>query len=317
MKWIFRIIVLSVLFFSCKNSNNENKPIEAKDFLKFYKPLNLPVNIADSGMENFGDTSTIAYTIFTQFIPDSAMQNVLSGEVSKFIIQPSGIIHFKTTDYLVTKFISGNTIKLSVFVLDDKHHYKKSLLLLSNLNNGKYSYSVSITNEPTFIIRREKTGTDNEILYSRNGYAYNAPANIFIEVMNDSNEDKGKLSEVINPIDAFAGLNKFSADYITDKKNFISVRDGKNAHTYIFFIHFEKNKSECVGELKGEMSLTSESNAVYQESGDPCVIRFKFTAATIKVKEEGSCGNHRGITCPFDFTFKKKKTDKPKTTGSH
>ena len=30
----------------------------------------------------------------------------------------------------------------------------------------------------------------------------------------------------------------------------------------------------CVGELKGMMSLTNEKNAVFTESGDPCVIRF-------------------------------------------
>ena len=60
------------------------------------------------------------------------------------------------------------------------------------------------------------------------------------------------------------------------------------------------------------MSLVNETNAVYQESGDPCVINFKFTAANIKVKEEGNCGNYRGINCPFDFTFKKKKLNKTK-----
>jgi hypothetical protein len=128
--------------------------------------------------------------------------------------------------------------------------------------------------------------------------------------MSDSNEKKS--TDIINPIDTLPAHNKYSGDYITDKKNFISVRDGKNEQTYIFFIHFEKNKGTCVGELKGEMDVTGETNAVYQESGDPCVINFKFTSSTIKVKENGNCGNYRGITCPFDFTFKKKKESKPK-----
>lgn len=312
MDRIFMIAFISILFFSCKHSTKENKPLTAEDFLKFYKTLNLPATISDSGLINNKDTSTIPNIVFIQFIPDSAVHHVLSGDASKYIIRPAGIIHFKTADYLITKFISGKTIKLVVFVLDEKHQYKTSLLLLSNKNNDGYRYSVSITNEPTFIIRKEKAGKNNQVLYSRNGYAFNESANAFTEVMNDSNEDKGKLSVVINPIDTFARLNKFSGDYITDKRNFISVRDGKNSRTYFFFIHFEKNKAACVGELKGEMSLTGETNAVFQESGDPCVIRFKFTAAGIKVKEEGNCGNHRGITCPFDFTFKKKKLNKTK-----
>jgi len=310
MNRICTISVLVILFFSCKNSK-ENKPLTATDFLKFYSTFMLPANIPDSGLTNFGDTSTINASVFTQFIPDSAVQTILSESVSKYIIHPAGIIHFKASDYLVTKFVSGKTIKLVVFVLDDKHQYRNSLLLLSSQKNDSYRHSVSITNEPTFIIKREKKDADNKVLYSRNGYAFNESANAFTEVMNDTNEEK--IKDIINPVDTLAALNKFSGDYITDKKNFISVRDGKNSHTYIFFIHFEKNKATCVGELKGEMNLVNETNAVYQESGDPCVINFKFTTSAIKVKEEGNCGNYRGINCPFDFTFKKKKPNKTKT----
>ena len=310
MKSIFTTCAIVILFFSCKSSNKESKPLTTTDFIKLYSTLSLPANISDSGLENFGDTATINNSVFTEFIPDSALQNVLSGSVSKYIIHPAGIIDLKTIDYLVTKFTSGKTIKLVVFVLDDKHHYKNSLLLLNNQNSDGYRYSLSVTNEPTFIIRKEKTDADNKILYSRNGYAFNESVNIFTEVMNDSNAKK--VNDIINPIDTLAKFNKYSGDYITDKKDFISVRDGKNSLTYIFFIHFEKNKAACIGELKGEMSLVNETNAVYQESGDPCVINFKFTTSGIKVKEEGNCGNYRGINCPFDFTFKKKKLTKTK-----
>ena len=61
------------------------------------------------------------------------------------------------------------------------------------------------------------------------------------------------------------------------------------------------------------MQLTDATNAVYQESGDPCVIRFKLSATNIKVKEEGNCGNYRGINCLIDFAFKKKKLAKSKS----
>ena len=81
---------------------------------------------------------------------------------------------------------------------------------------------------------------------------------------------------------------------------------------FLDFIHFEKEKGGCIGELKGEINMTDANNGVYQESGDPCVIRFKFSMKNIVVKEEGNCGNYRGITCPFDFTFKKKKSLKTK-----
>lgn len=308
MKPVFAITILSILFFSCKNSGKENKPVTVEDFFKLYKEANLPVSITDSALENFGDTTTISAETFVQFVPDSALQKI---PVSEYHIHPAGIIHFKTEDYLLTKFTSGKTNKLAVFVFDEKHHYKTGLMLLNTSLNDGYTYSVSITNEPTFIIKKEKIDADKKDLYSRNGYAYNESTNMFTVVMNDSNEKKS--TDIINPIDTLGVLNKFSGDYITDKKNFISVRDGKNARSYIFFIHFEKNNGKCIGELKGKMNLVDETNAVYQENGDPCVIRFKFSSTSIKIKEDGNCGNYRGITCPFDFTFKKKKVNKAKT----
>ena len=48
----------------------------------------------------------------------------------------------------------------------------------------------------------------------------------------------------------FPSTNKFSGDYIADKRNYISVRDGKNALTYAFFIHFEKNNGNMCRRIK-------------------------------------------------------------------
>jgi hypothetical protein len=313
MKRIFTVALLGASLFSCKNSNhgNDGKVVTAEDFFKVFPDVNLPLNISDTGIQDIGNTSTINHEVFTQFIPDSVLQSLLVNQAEKYAIFPVGIIHEENEDYLLTKFSSGKATKLAVFVLNNKHEYVSSLQLLNNYDNDKYSHSVSITNEPTFIVKREKSGKNNELLYSKNGYAFNTTTNTFIEVVNDSNEDLKKMSEIINPIDTFPATNKYSGDYVTDKKNFISVRDGKDALTYTFFIHFEKNNGDCTGELKGEMSLTDESNLIYQESGDPCLMRFRFSGSSVNVREEGNCGNHRGITCPFDFTFKKKKQSKP------
>ena len=306
------MILTTVFFFSCKNSTQEKKPVTIKEFLKLYKPANLPLNVADSGLENFGDTIIIEHATFTQFIPDSALKNVLKDYAESAVIHPAAIIHTKALDYLLTKFTSAKKIKLIVFVFDEKHNYKASLSLLNNKSEDGYNNSLSVTNEPTFILRRDKTATNKENLYSRNGYAYNAATSSFTAVLNDSNEDTTRHNEIINPIDTLAAINKYSGDYITDKQNFISLRDGKSLNAYRFFIHFKKDKTDCIGELKGVMTLVNETNAVYQQSGDPCVINFKLSVSNIKVKEEGNCGNYRGINCPFDFSFKKKKLSKIK-----
>ena len=312
----FFLAAFILCFAGCKNPKADlsgNEKISADDFLKAFPEINLPVIVPDTSIQDFGDSIIISEAVFEQFIPDSALQKFSDKSNSEYIIHPAGIIHKNERDFLLATFLStqpagreGKKTSLGVFVLDDKHKFLASFPLLSNGQKDGYKHSVSVTEEPTFIIKKEKTATDNSYLYSRNGFAYNAASNVFAEVLHDSNEDTAKNNEIINPIDTLPSTNKYSGDYVADKKNFIAIRNGKNATTYSFFIHFEKNNGSCIGELKGMMTLTDEKNAVFTETGAPCVINFKFTLSTIKIKEQGNCGNHRGITCPFDFTFKKK-----------
>jgi len=97
---------------------------------------------------------------------------------------------------------------------------------------------------------------------------------------------------------------------VKDKKNFISLRDGKHASETLFFIHFEKD--DCRGELKGMARFVSNNVAVYQEGGNPCTIEFNFSAGRVSMKETGGCGSYRDIKCFFEGSYPKKKTPKPK-----
>ena len=130
-------------------------------------------------------------------------------------------------------------------------------------------------------------------------------------VINDSNEDSRK-DNIINPIDSLPRKFVYSGDYVQDKKNFIAIRDGKKNSTYLFFIHFEKNEGSCTGELKGEMKMKNAQVAQFTQNGDPCIIDFNFEERAITLKEQGSCGNHRGIKCFFNDTFIKKREPKSK-----
>jgi hypothetical protein len=315
-KLLLYLLVIAIIE-GCKNSAPDysgNETISAEDFLKAFHQLDFPVIVTDTSLLNFGDTIVISKAVFTQFIPDSALDKFAVESNSTPDIHPAGLIHKKELDFLLSTFSSNlpvdrhnKKIQLGVFVLDDKHKFLASFPLINNYQHETYNHSVNITEEPTFILKKEKPAPGKASLYSRIGFAFSSATKSFAEVLHDSNEDTAKNNEVINPIDTLASANKYSGDYITDKKNFISVRDGKTATAYTFFIHFEKSNGSCVGELKGMMTMTDEKNAVFSENGDACVINFKFTGNTIKIKEQGNCGNHRGITCPFDFTFKKEK----------
>jgi hypothetical protein len=117
---------------------------------------------------------------------------------------------------------------------------------------------------------------------------------------------------VINPIDSFSRKHKFAGDYVKDKKNFVSVRDGRYPNQLQVFIHTDHNGGECTGELKGDVLITSSTTAIYRQGGDPCVLSFQFTPNSVILKEDQGCGSHRGVNCSFDGTFSRKKEGKTK-----
>ncbi len=313
----FRWLFFLLFFLSCgdkKPSLADNKPVEADDFFAAFQKLKLPYDAADTGLLRIGDTTTISYEVLKQFVPDSAIKVPKAGKNTGAIIHPVGKIENKNELYLLLTARAGQNATLFACLFSNnekkKKEYLNSIPLLLNKNDDNYVHSLDINSEPTFTINREKT-VNGQYSFTKKGFAYNSSAKSFIEVMNEGNENAQKNPEIINPVDTLAKTFKYSGDYTKDKTNFISVRDGNMAGRYTFFLHFEKSKGDCTGELKGTLTMINATNAVFQQSGDPCVIDFTFGNNTIKVKERGSCGNHRGITCLFDDSYRKKKEKTP------
>ena len=149
--------------------------------------------------------------------------------------------------------------------------------------------------------------------YRRSVYVFN-DAGVFTLILTESNEAKPKnVQVVINPIDTLSRKHKFTGDYIQDKRNFISVRDGKNASYVLFFVHFEKDNGECKGELKGEAKFISARNsAISDQMVIPVSLEFYFKESSVRMKELEGCGNHRDIKCFFEGSYIKHKEPKPK-----
>lgn len=311
MKKLTSIILLALLF-ACKEKKIDlsgTQPVKINDFIAAFPVLPLPFTAADTNISKIGDTTTIGYKAFSQFIPDSVLETI-DANAEKSIIHPVGKIEKVKEIYLLATISHKKKTALAAFVLDKKNKFLAAKLLLNSVNEDEYSHGVSINKEPTFLIGKEKINSEKQLQFTRVGWVYNAGKS-FTVVMNDGNEDP-KKSEVINPIDTLAHKNKFSGNYAADKKNFISLRDTKNPNNYIFFLHIEKKDGSCVGELKGSLRMKTATTAVYQENGDPCVLNFIFGNNKIDIKETGSCGNRRGMNCLIDESFDKKKD--PKST---
>lgn len=313
-KYVVAVIIL-VSMWACKSKKNSNsdkqttidKQTEANEFFAAYPKLKLPFTIRDTGMSHLSDTDTISYPVFTQFLADTIFNNPF-GTNRKLSIHAIGKIEQKGKEsYFVTLVKDKNRSAVYVSVYDKKKFVASMPLVTSS--EGKVNNSASIDSKLSIVINENYTVKD-ELFYKRTIYAYNS-AGVFTTVLTETNEDR-TASAALNPLDTFPKRNKYSGDYAKGSKNVLFIRDGKTVGQYLFYVHFETEDKDdpCSGELKGTLKMVSDKAGAYTGSNDPCVLNMTFAANEVKVKETGSCGNHRGIKCFFNDTYTKKKQPK-------
>jgi hypothetical protein len=305
-----------LVVFSCKNkkvvSRTGADPVESSDFLNFFSAAELPFTIADTTLvKKFPDSSLIAFKVFAQFVPDSVFKKDFGNNKPK--IYPLGKAKEKGKEtYLFIKAVSGTKRAAYIITFDQHNKYLNTLPIVRKGFDNTWSFAYGSLDKKFQIntYREKKSGSD--ISFKRNVYIYNSSANDFTLIFTEPNEEVAE--NIVNPIDTFAQKNKYTGDYESNKKNFISFRDGKTPSDIIFFVHFEKNKGECIGELKGTARFVSAKKAVYNQSGNPCMLEFNFTPTAVVMKEIEGCGSYRDIKCFFEGTFPKKKKKPTKNT---
>ena len=312
-------LICCFFLWSCSEQKTDftgNTPLKINDFNKVFKTVALPITISDSNINKLGDTITIGTKALAQFVPDSVVQSIVSNKDTKdkkAILHPLLKIEKETEYYLMLNVHHTNKDQIAVVVFSKKNKYLDYKIITDFLNEHKgsrhYGKSVSINKEPTFLVEENKLDNENILVYEKNGWAY-TDSN-FRLIYFDSNK-KPENKTITNPIDTLGTKNVFSGDYARDAKNFIALRDfaGK-PDKYQFFLHFEKKEGTCIGELKGLLNFKN-NQATYNEKGDPCIIHFTITGQIIKIKEDGNCGNHRGMTCYFNDSYDKKRRPKTK-----
>jgi len=285
--------------------------VEVDEFFQEFDNLKLPYSVADTSINRLTDTTVIAQSAFSQFIPDTLLKNSFGKDV-KLVIHPVGKFTNKEREtYLVTHVKSQNKSSIYLLVFDKNKKFSNSLLLINSNTDKDRIYSFLIDNKLSVSLTKEWK-VENDLLYKRTIYAYNN-VGMFTVVMTETNDPSHLASNINNPLDTFPRINKHSGDYIKGKRSFLFLRDGKNANSYLFYVRFENDDNEpCTGELKGEITMKNDQSAIFSENGDPCFVDFTFSKNMVKVKEQGSCGNHRGIKCFFDDTYTRKKIAKLK-----
>ena len=305
---IYRLLLLLLLvgFLACsdKKSAEEESQEKYNQFAALFKNATLNFQLSDTLFLKNKDTASIRETGFSDFLPDSTLGKIFGKGVR---VKNVPLWKIETPDgghYFIVKTQSARKKAAFLLVFDKNNQFNASLPFLIPDTNPATTQVSSI--DKTFsitrsIIRKQPNEVNAE---GKDVYAYDKESKNFVLVMTDPLDEKNLV--LVNPIDTLAKTHKLAGDYAKDKKNIVSIRDGRNRNLLTVFIHIE-NGTECIGEIKGDAIITSPTTAVYQQAGDPCILQLNFSGSTVKLLELEGCGSRRGQNCVFDGAFTRKK----------
>src|SRR4051812_1243282 len=104
MQRTFVICLIICIAASCRNKHaglSGEEKVDIEDFIAAFPKINLPYHVADTSMVKTADNSTISYTVFSEFIPDTVLINALGETVKKMRINPVGKIQKNDELYLL------------------------------------------------------------------------------------------------------------------------------------------------------------------------------------------------------------------------
>lgn len=312
MKIRIGFLIIVALIVGCGNNKKEQQEENNfQDFAEKFKSATTPYQLSDTALINNKDTAQIRDKVFSDLVPDST-KNKLFGKKAGIKYVPLAKIEVPNAEtYYIVKASAGTKKAALIFSFNKEKEFGAVFPFLvpddepatSQVSTIDKAYSISRS-----VFRKQP---NDVIAEGKDVYVYNNDAKAFTLIMTDVLDESSV--EVVNPIDTFPARQKWTGDYSKDKKNIVSVRDGRKANSLLVFIHFEKNKGQCTGELKGDAEITGENTAIYRQGGDPCVLQLTFSSNSVALKEMEGCGSRRGLECSFDGSFKRKKTEKDKT----
>ena len=309
--WFLLVVLLS----ACggkRTATGSSSPTNIDEFFNLFPTIKLPHTLSDNDLLKIKNDSAIAYDVFTSFVSDTLFSKTFGEGVKPKIYADGKVSVKKGETYVFIKTSSGNKKIAFVLAFDKQKQYKAALPLIVSDTDPATTQSSTMDARYTISINSQRKKPNGDLGYKKAAYVFNN-IGVFTLILTESNDDLASTGEVINPLDTLPRRNRLAGDYIVDKRNFISIRDGRNPNQLRFFIHFEKAKGTCKGELRADAIIERPNVAVYRESGDPCVLEFNFTNSSVSIKELEGCGNYRDIKCFFEGSYPRKK-EKPKST---
>lgn len=300
---------------ACKDGDKEKAKPKAADapqtgITAAFKEASLPYQLSDTALLRNNDTASLPASAVSPLIADS-LRNKYFGKGASIKYTPLAKLTQKGKDvYCVVKAAAGARKAAFLLVFDKGETIGASYPFLLPDADGATAQSSSV--DKNFTVTKTVTLRNGSDIVGegKEVVAYDAGTKAFSLILSDALADKP--AELVNPIDTFPRKNGLAGDYYLNKRNLVSVRDGRTPAQVLVFIHTENEAGDCTGQLRGEFIVTSSASAAYRPPGDPCVLNLVFKNNTVSVSEEKGCGNYRGLDCPLSGTFTRKKAQPAK-----
>ncbi|HZF66062.1 MAG TPA: hypothetical protein VEZ55_16335 [Chitinophagaceae bacterium] len=309
----FLAFCMAVLVGACGGTKNskEDEGFSYNSFSEKFRKATVPFQLTDTLLQNNKDTAAIRDQSFASMIPDSISSKIF-GKGAKVKYVPLWRIDAPENEqYFIVKGMTGKT-KAALLLVFDKNEVGTVMPFLVPDSDASTSQVSSVDKSYSISKNVYQKNPGDATAEGKDVFIYNKDLKAFTLIMTDPLDEKSL--ELLNPIDTFPKLHKFAGDYTQDKRNIVSIRDGRKANTVSVFVHIEKG--DCTGEVKGDAELTSATTAVYRQSGDPCVLQLNFSSSAVQLSELEACGSRRGLECIFEGSFKRKKEKKAKDAST-
>jgi hypothetical protein len=274
-----------------------------EDFRDLFTTAKLPYKLTlDSLKVEQDDSVAIAPELVKQFLSDTlAKADFPAGTAVAYF--PLAYMEGEKINYFVIKAASKTADMAYLCVTDKKGHYLNRLQVAKRVDNGNSTKYFSVDNKQAVKITEEKQLSGSLTATKEEFYGIAADGKSTLIMTNSSGE--AAAGQIFNPIDTLPRKHKLSGDYEAGELSIVSIRDGNDAKSFLFFISFSK-ETGCKGELSGTGHFTGANKGEYKDKETDCGIAFQFAAGRLTIKEIGGCGAYRGVRCFFEGNFKKK-----------
>ncbi|RFS24818.1 hypothetical protein DVR12_06385 [Chitinophaga silvatica] len=312
MKRFFLVLLTIGVFAACKTkkgTGQDNEPMTFDDFQALFTPGTLPYRLTPDSLLLKTADSLALDSAGLSFLTDTLSKGDFDrGTRVKYF--PLQKIKGNLVDYFAVKATSKSEAKGYLCFLDKKGKYLNKLRVADTGSDDGVIMSLNLDAKNVIKISSETKVAGGKTALKEDFYMVNADGSTTL-IMTNSNGPT-TAAQIFNPIDTLPRKHKFSGDYTAGDMSILSIRDGNDGKTFLFFISFSKDNGNCKGELSGKGEYLPGNKGEYNDKGSACGLSFQFSSTHVSIKEIGGCGAYRGIKCFFEGSFAKKIEKKKK-----